>query len=1251
MKYLLSIVFGLFILLFIGSLRSTDAGHFGGALIQGSFQNNGNIVPTITYYITQGSGEKVTGFPNPSVVVPASSSVGFLHIDASLAQPYTLTWWSNCVPDPAVKAIDTSLDVTSGGHSYKLFQFPTQDVTCPNVGGEPIISGPSCPSPGNTLTFSWNLSGAGPYNVAKYHLFRSQLPDNSPDDNFIQTINSTASSGGISWGGMTPGATYYVRVSAESLPGRINPNSFVSTWSAPDYEVITCSGPPGPPLPPQNPRNEGLPLCPNSTVGSDNAFSNVLTKFNVSGATTAEYEMYTNNNLWFNSLQAHNAWVNLNVNSSYELWYTYNNLAPQTRYSWRVRAGNANGWSGWVNGPDINVPKCTSPGPYNLTTSPGCNDAATFSVNFAWTNAASSITLTRFRLYRETISGGVVTSTLVQSLDWPDARTSHSYSPISRDLYYRFEIQQVAGGLDSSWSINRFTISSCTPPDLTVEVLQTKNNATGVLQTVFTPGTIVRVEARIKNISDFAVSTAQQPTFFNRWDRDQPGDSRPLTSSWQDTDCSPSVYFGGDWTIDTPFAGQATFPTSGFTNLGTINTTAWPNGTYRIRAVTDWGCLIDEGSDDTSLVHANNVKEITFVVDSSGLPTKPANLTINKGCLNQLQPTVTFGWKDSELETSYSLQVKTTAWTSDSGPAPFYSITLGANVTSFTWSASSLMSGVPPLNNTIGYYWRVRAANGFGFSAYVYPPSTSPTITPIPGTSFSTYDCRPNLRVTSLLIPDAQVNQQLDATVIVQNAGPVATSGPFEIALNMTGSLDCSITEEHFLTVPALAAGQSTTNLIKVNMPGTPNSSPGYTGIAYADSDCQVLETSESDNSLTDLYVVIGFDLSVTIDSFSPASPYQGGQTPITANITVSNSASANMNSPGLETFGFWPRGETGGDPDFSTCPSPPGLAQSAPVNATFAILLPGELQTGIPPGRSYSTTITFTAPTADDNYTAYAYILRNCPNVAEYNWANNLSSGKTYQVRTNAWFETTGADICSRQNIALGFNPARDQATYMMVRSASDPNASARWTINNYPLSTNCVDSDVYDYVAERFKQKAIYTGPAICTISSLRIGLNYCGSALTGGGGVAPGGNTVLFVNGDLNITSNVTVASAASHSITFIVSGNINVNTSVTRLDGIYVAGGEFKTTDSSGTAGDQLVINGAVYASDANLNRILSASANCTYSSITQTVVSPFACGVQPNVVHPAEIILYDPKYLVLLNTLIGSPEVNWTEVAP
>ena len=180
---------------------------------------------------------------------------------------------------------------------------------------------------------------------------------------------------------------------------------------------------------------------------------------------------------------------------------------------------------------------------------------------------------------------------------------------------------------------------------------------------------------------------------------------------------------------------------------------------------------------------------------------------------------------------------------------------------------------------------------------------------------------------------------------------------------------------------------------------------------------------------------------------------------------------------------------------------------------------------------------------------------------------------------------------------------------------------------------------------MAERFRQTPDM-GSKICQISAgWTQGYHYCDETeATFNSGNGPNGASVFFIDGNFTIKNNLTLDSR--YAAIFIVKGNITVETDVTRIDGIYIAGGlnpdgssipsgGFYDTDAAGgISGSQLVVNGAVYGTNVNLSRKLG------------------GCGVLcDNTLYPAEKLVYDPKYLIALNELLGSPGVSWKEVAP
>ena len=236
-----------------------------------------------------------------------------------------------------------------------------------------------------------------------------------------------------------------------------------------------------------------------------------------------------------------------------------------------------------------------------------------------------------------------------------------------------------------------------------------------------------------------------------------------------------------------------------------------------------------------------------------------------------------------------------------------------------------------------------------------------------------------------------------------------------------------------------------------------------------------------------------------------------------------------------------------------------------------------------------------------------------------------------------------------AKGTIDVSLNPlpfGRYQSDYLLAGNPLTSRVrSAKWSITGYdkPLMAGTP----YAYMAERFLGEAkLNPREDDCDIpSGNREGLNYVdaihtcpdGTAVFQIGGFGPNGNPVIyFIEGNLRIEKNLIMD--PEDTLIFIVSGDITVNTTVTRIDGIYIAGGTFHSTDSSGDVGAQLEVNGAIYATNVNLNRVLGGSL-CPSGDL---------CDNQKTA---AEKIVYDPKYLIALNSLLGSPGVSWKEVAP
>ena len=419
-----------------------------------------------------------------------------------------------------------------------------------------------------------------------------------------------------------------------------------------------------------------------------------------------------------------------------------------------------------------------------------------------------------------------------------------------------------------------------------------------------------------------------------------------------------------------------------------------------------------------------------------------------------------------------------------------------------------------------------------------------------------------------------------------------------------------------------------------------------YWRIYYGMPGQWVYYTSGAGDSTTgpgDPFSVPGcLDLKARFVKPLPSEPYSAGDS---ANATVRVSNIGDQASAAT-TLGLW---VAPGDPAAASCPSSPA---TPPVGKSWSVA-------ALSPGAAVDIPISFNVGSSKGSFTANAYVIPAC-NQSDSFWGNNSTSGAgqvgegedsdasvggfTFTVNVNAWFETTEGDVGSQGNVNISQRapdaPAKYNSEYLVAGSSLGSNVKSEnnWKISGYSGHRLVPGGSVYNYLADRFRSKA--SGSEICNIpAGLPPGNNFyqCTGDAQFHVGNGPNGNNVFFIDGNLVVDGNLTLAS--SDSSIFIVKGNITINSDVTRIDGIYVAGGQFSdATDTSDESGAQLVINGSVFADSVRLNRYLGGS-RCP---------SGDACD---NALTAADVINFQTKYLVALNSMIGSPSISWNEVAP
>lgn len=175
----------------------------------------------------------------------------------------------------------------------------------------------------------------------------------------------------------------------------------------------------------------------------------------------------------------------------------------------------------------------------------------------------------------------------------------------------------------------------------------------------------------------------------------------------------------------------------------------------------------------------------------------------------------------------------------------------------------------------------------------------------------------------------------------------------------------------------------------------------------------------------------------------------------------------------------------------------------------------------------------------------------------------------------------------------------------------------------NNF-LNTNGYNDEAYGSPHSWWKNSSM--------LPATRYGYQYFYNNLYVKAGVGVIGDTwdkkpsegVFFVNGDLNIDSDFTLA--ADKFLMVVVSGNITISNTVNRIDGIYVSDGEISATGNSNNA---LEINGMLYSRS---------SVRLARSFTNKTL----------NNTSPATIVNYRPSLLFNMPIKISKVISGWRE---
>lgn len=278
-------------------------------------------------------------------------------------------------------------------------------------------------------------------------------------------------------------------------------------------------------------------------------------------------------------------------------------------------------------------------------------------------------------------------------------------------------------------------------------------------------------------------------------------------------------------------------------------------------------------------------------------------------------------------------------------------------------------------------------------------------------------------------------------------------------------------------------------------------------------------------------------------------------------------------------------------------------------------------------PNTPGTNTATITIPSTDycnSNWADTKYIRIRIKDMA------GLLSTKQYALMS-PWIQTTGGDVYSKGNIDMLTEGSPGSEFMVMTESGvvNSFSSAPGWTLKNYSLTAD----PFYTTYWAKLGSAAQTMGSTIPTTA----GVYKVNSSLTVSSTTLPAGfsnqqnlGPVIFVNGDLYIDTNISMQSNST--ILWIVSGDVGIKSSVTRVDGLFLVDGEFMSS-YNGSGSTQLVMNGLVATSlqTPNLSRSLGGTSN------TNT---------------PAEVFNYTPQLFLnnnLISNIKATPTITWKEL--
>ena len=235
--------------------------------------------------------------------------------------------------------------------------------------------------------------------------------------------------------------------------------------------------------------------------------------------------------------------------------------------------------------------------------------------------------------------------------------------------------------------------------------------------------------------------------------------------------------------------------------------------------------------------------------------------------------------------------------------------------------------------------------------------------------------------------------------------------------------------------------------------------------------------------------------------------------------------------------------------------------------------------------------------------------------------------NGATKDVCINgAWFRATG-DVGSRAAIALSSAGASDNSNGVIFSASTIGNftSSSGWYVTDYLLPSKMTYDEWFSLYPTNTalpsgklpKSSGIFINNGSFTISGSTIPSGFSSSVFS----------AIVYINGDLTINTDYSIG--AGSALVFIVNGDVRVDKGVKNISGFFIVNGTIDTS-YNGNSGKALTVKGSLIAETLIIGRSLKAEDNTS---------------------NPSVDVIYQPIYLISLNSIFGSEKISWQEVTP